>query len=367
MMRTRLTHLLAALLVATACAGCAQDADDDAGTAAAADASVLVTVATPVRQTFHTTVTAWGSVVGDERRARVTSLAYGGEVAAVEVVPGQVVRRGQVLLRIRPDPAVRSAYRQAGTALELARSDLAHVTELASRQLATQSQLAAARKALADAQAARDAAQAQGGGAEEAPLTAAVDGVVGKLDVHLGERFAAGAPLLDFIPAHALAVTLGIEPEDAPRLRAGMDVQLRGVYGDGPALPGRLRVLGGVQDPATHLIDAKVELSAAAEAAWTAGTAVSAQVRTADFTAWAVPRGAVLDDADGAYLFQVEQGRAKRVAVQVRSPDGQTLGVEGALDPRAPVVALGVYELEDGAAVRTRATTAGAASAGSRP
>lgn len=370
MIRSRCVRLFAVVLAAAACAGCAQDAGDD-DAAAVADASVLVSVAPAARATFHDTVSAWGSVVGDLRRARVVSLAYGGEVAAVDVAPGQAVRRGQVLLRIRPDPAVRSAYRQAAAALDLARSDLAHVTALADRQLATQSQLAAARKALADAQAARDAARAQGGGAEEEPLVAAADGVVGTLDVHLGERFAAGAPLLGFIPAHALAVTLGVEPGDAARLRSGMAVALHSVYGDGPEISGRLRVVGATVDPTSHLLDAQVDLPPAASA-WAAGTAVSARIRTADVSAWAVPRGAVLEDAEGAYLYQVVQGKARRVAVRVRSPEGATLGVEGALDARAPVIVLGAYELSDGGAVRVRpaaavAAPASGASAGAAP
>ena len=41
--------------------------------------------------------------------------------------------------------------------------------------------------------------------------------------------------------------------------------------------------------------------------------------------------------------------------MSLRSPDGDTVGVQGPLDAQAPVIVLGVYELDDGDAVRCSA------------
>jgi hypothetical protein len=93
-----------------------------------------------------------------------------------------------------------------------------------------------------------------------------------------------------------------------------------------------------------------------AAAACVVGAApLQAQIHAADFTAWSVPRAAVLHDAHGDYLFQVEHGHAKRVDVTLRSAQGDPVGVAGPLDPQAKVIVLGVYELDDGAAVRESA------------
>ncbi|MFI4969347.1 MAG: efflux transporter periplasmic adaptor subunit, partial [Lysobacterales bacterium] len=70
---------------------------------------------------------------------------------------------------------------------------------------------------------------------------------------------------------------------------------------------------------------------------------------------WAVPRAAVLHDEKGEYLFQIDNGHAKRVAVTVRNPDGDTVGVQGPLDAQAKVIVLGAYELNDGDAVQEQA------------
>jgi RND family efflux transporter MFP subunit len=353
MNRSTLLPNLCALLLAGLLAGCSHGAADDED-AAAPPGQVAVTTATPVQQTFHDTVEAWGSATGDPQHARTISLAHGGQVITVSVAAGQTVKRGQPLLTVTPDPAARNTYQQAQSALTLAEGELQRTEQLAAQQLATQSQLATARKALADARTALDAQHALGGGTAQEAVTAPADGVVTTLSVGLGDRFAANAPLLGFTPAHALVAQLGVQPEDAAKLHAGMPVQLRNVYG-ATGFTGTLRMIGQSVDPQSHLLSAQVELPAEASATLVAGAAVDAQIRTADFSAWAVPRAAVLHDEHGDYLFQVDRGHAKRVGVTLRSPDGDVVGVQGALGAQAKVIVLGAYELADGDAVRESA------------
>lgn len=340
--------LLAGLL--SACGKAAPDEDE----AAAPAGVVAVTTATPVQATFHDSIEAWGSAAGDPQHARTISLAHGGQVIALQAAAGQAVPRGAPLLTITPDPATRSAYQQARSALALARGELKRTEQLAAQRLATQSQLAAARKTLADAQATLDAQRALGGGAASETVQAPADGVVTALRVGLGERVAANAPLLDFTPTHALLALLGVQPDDGARLRPGMSVQLHAVYGT-QTFAGTLRMVGRAINPQSRLLDAQVELPADAGATLMAGAPLQARIRAADFTAWSVPRAAVLHDEHGDYLFQVEQGHAKRVDVTLRSASGDPVGVEGPLDPKAKVIVLGVYELADGDAVRESA------------
>ena len=345
----RLTSYFGTLVVFGLLAGCG----GSAGTPTATDDSNTVTVTTvlPQRQTFHDTIEAVGTVIGDPHRARTLSLAYGGQIVKLTTSVGQRVQRGQPLLTVSADPATRQAYQQAQAALELARGDLQRTEKLAAQRLATQSQVAAARKGLADAQAALNAQAAIGGGSGNHAVTAPTAGVVTALRVALGERVAGNAPLLDFTPAHALVAQLGVQPESSGKLHAGMPVQLQRVYGPGESFTGTLQMIGQSIDPQTHLLPAQVELPASAGARLMAGAAVTAQIDAGDFRAWAVPRNAVLHDNQGDYLFQVHDGHAKRVDVMLRSPDGDTVGVHGSIDPQAPIVVLGVYELGDGDAV----------------
>jgi RND family efflux transporter MFP subunit len=364
MTRHRLTSYLGALAVLGLLAGC-----DGASTPQPTDDSntVTVTTMTPRQQLFHDTIEAIGTAVGDPNRARTLSLAHGGQIVGVAANAGQRVQRGETLLAISPDPATRQAFQQAQAALSLARGDLQRTEELAAQRLATQSQLAAARKSLADAQAALEAQKAIGGSSASEVVAAPADGVVTALRVGLGERVAANAPLLDFTPAHALVAQLGVQPQSGGKLKAGMPVQLKSVYAPAETFAGTLRMVGQSIDPQSRLLPAQVELPASASATLLAGTTVTAQIDAGDFRAWAVPRKAVLHDDQGDYLFQVHDGHAKRVDVTVRSPDGDTVGVQGSIDPQAPIVVLGVYELGDGDAVTIGAQKAGAAAAAMQP
>lgn len=347
---------LAALLALLAGCGSGGAADDD--DAPDVSGQVLVSTAIPVSQTFHDTIQAWGTAVGDPHRASVISLGHGGQIIGADVAAGQAVRRGQALLHIAPDPTARNTYRQAQSALTLASSELKRTEQMAAQHLATQSQLAAARKALDDAQATLDAQRALGGGAAEEMVSAPADGVVTLLSVNLGDRFQADAPLLTFTPAHGLIARLGVQPEDGARLKPGMPVQVQGVYGASDALSGHIDMVGQAIDAQTHLLALQVVLPPEASTALVAGAAVHASIETASYTAWALPRDAVLHDDKGDYVFAVDHDHAKRIDVTLKHPESDTVGVQGPLDGKTRIIVLGSYELNDGDAVREQQESA---------
>lgn len=316
---------------------------------------VEVGTAMPVRQTFHAQVAAFGQLAADSRNALSLSLPQAGEITATDALAGQRVKRGDALLELATDPGTRSAYLQAQSAVKVARNDLARTTRLQSEKLATNAQLDAARKALADAQATLDAQAKLGGDQAVATLRAPADGVVTVLDVQRGQRVAAGAALLRFTPDAALAAQLGIDPGAVSDVHVGMPVTLQPVYaarGMSP-LHATVAMVGDAVNPQSHLVDVVATLEA--KTPMPAGTAVSASIATAPFTAWAVPRDALQSDQQGNFVLQIEQGKARRVDVKVLAPDRSPVGVEGALDAHAPVITLGSYEVSDGDSVRASA------------
>ncbi|MBS0383697.1 MAG: efflux RND transporter periplasmic adaptor subunit [Proteobacteria bacterium] len=319
---------------------------------AATQPATEVATAMPSRQTFHAHVTAFGQLAADSRNALSLSLPQAGEVTATEVIAGRRVQRGAVLLQLATDPASRSAYLQAQSALRVARDDLARSERLHAEKLVTNTQLDAARKALADAQAAFDAQVQLGYGQPTVTLKAPADGVVTAFDVQRGQRVAAGTPLIQFTPASALAAQLGVEPGAAADIRTGMPVTIVPVYAahGSEALHATVAMVGDAVNPQTHLVDLVATLDQPAQLA--AGTALSARIDTSSFTAWSIPRDALQNDSQGDFIYQIEQGKARRVDVKVPAPDGSPIGVEGALDPHAPVITLGSYEIADGDAVR---------------
>ena len=314
--------------------------------------SVAVTTVTPEQRVFHHSVHAWGEAAADSRALVHLSMAHAGLIGALPVASGQAVHKGDALLRMSTDPGALRSYQQARSALQLAQADLARIKRLLAQKLATQAQLAAARKSLADAraglQAERDLGTAQG----SKTLTAPADGVVTAVHVGLGQRVAANMPLLDFSPAHALVARLGVQPDKADGLEPGMPVQLKAVYGDQDTVMGHLDMVGRAVDSTSRLVPVRVVLPAELGKHLIAGSALEGTIQTADFKAWAVPRAAVLSDSQGAYLFQVKNGKARRVKLTIDEPNGNTLGVSGKIQADLPIVVMGAYELSDGDAVR---------------
>jgi multidrug efflux pump subunit AcrA (membrane-fusion protein) len=164
--------------------------------------------------------------------------------------------------------------------------------------------------------------------------------------------------LLSFTPSHGLMARLSVQPEDGARLKAGMPVHVQGVYGNAETLSGRVEMVGQAVDTQTHLLPLQVALPPDASASLVAGSAVQASIETADYTAWAVPRNAVLHDDKGYYVFAVDHDHAKRIDVNLKHPEGDTVGVLGALDGKTRIIVLGSYELNDGDAVREQQESA---------
>jgi RND family efflux transporter MFP subunit len=313
--------------------------------------SVLVQSVPLDKRNLLETLASYGTLVPPEAATRNVNVPHAGEVLQVMISLGAVVKKGTPLLTVGTDPFAAAAYAQALSAVEFSRSEVQRTEELLTQRLATRSQLAAAKKALADAEAAFVAQRRLGTDRRSETLIAPYDAVVTILNVHEGDRFQPNAPILQLARSGALRAQLSIDPEDTSRVKIGMKVELTPVFKPQQQITGTVDQIHGVINPQTRLVEVLARLDSGAEGL-IAGTAVRGSFILANALAWTVPRSAVLTDDQGAYVFQVDNGHAKRVNVRTRQWTGELVGIEGDLNPRLPVVVLGNYELLDGMAVR---------------
>lgn len=319
-------------------------------TAAAPEPSVRVSLAAARRGTAPVVASAYGQAGPATIAARVLSLPQPGEVLAVRVTPGQAVRAGAPLLIFAAAPSALAAYRQAQAALTLAVAQRLHARQLLAQQLATRDQVAAAEKATADAQAQLTALAREGAGRPTTTLAAPFDAVVTTTPVAAGDRPAAGAPLVTLARLSGVQVRVGVEPGWRGRVHPGQAVELRPV-GGGPSVAGRVIRVDAALNPRSRLVDVDI---AAAEGAVLSGQAFTASIRVGEVAGWLAPHAAVVVQDGRAFVFQVAGGKAHRIAVTVAQPGREVDVVEGPLDAALPLVVDGAYQIEDGAAVRTR-------------
>lgn len=303
---------------------------------------------------LHREVTDTLDAFGELRTGQVVAVNFprAGQVSRLYVLEGSTVKSGDPIATLVSDPAARMAYEQAVHARDLAHSELARTQELFKLQLATRSQLDSAKKALADAQAAVQAQRRLGGDLRSQTLRAPFEGVVVKLAVAEGDRVQPGATIVQMGHTDEMRAHLGIQPEQAARVRVGMPVAIAPVDEPNAVVHAHVDALHDIIDPSTRLVDAVAILHASSADPLVPGMKVRGRISLASHMAWLVPRDAVLEESGKPYIFQVQGGKARRVDVEKRGSYGELQAIEGSFDAKLPIVALGNYELKDGMAVR---------------
>jgi RND family efflux transporter MFP subunit len=314
-----------------------------------AEESVLVATIPVQRGTLPDTLTSYGTAEPQPGNTSNISLPRAGQVLQINVRSGQNLRQGDALLTFAGDAAVGMAWSQAVSALTLANQERARVEQLLKQQLATRSQLAQAEKAVSDAQAALDALRREGGGQAVETVTAPFDAIVIAIPVNAGDRVQAGATLVTLLRADAVGVTIGVEPAERGRLKSGQSVSLEPLDG-GAAVAGTIVTVSGMLDPKSRKIEVPISVS---RDGVLPGAAFRATVTVGELKGWIVPRTAVLNDGKTDQVFQLADGKAVAVPVQIVGSNGDATVVEAPLDAARPLITDGAYQLSDGMAVRT--------------
>ena len=316
---------------------------------ATAAPSVLVNTMKLEPGSLPATVTAYGSVAAGPGAEQTLSTQASGVVSNVAVSLGQNVAAGQVLATLAADAPSVAELRKARDALTAARAARAHVAALLASHLATNADLAAAAQAVGDASGTLEALQAAGAGRTRT-IAAPFAGVITAVLVAPGSIQPAGSGLLRLVEnGHLVAVT-GVTPAQAGGITPGDAAKIT-LLNDGAAVvDGQVALVAAMPNPQSGLQDVTVT----PQGALPLGAPVKASITTGQLNGYVVPRDAVLSDAQGAYVFQLDaHDIAHRVDVRVLgNAGGQSVLAAAGLNAALPLVTVGAYQLDDGAAVR---------------
>jgi RND family efflux transporter MFP subunit len=335
------------LLAALPAAAGEQDSAD-------ASSSVLVSAIAPTQGKLEQPLVAYGIVQPASNGSIAVSSLHAAQVLRLRVVPGQVVIAGEPLLDLSADPAASLAYAQAVSDLKLAQGELARTRQLLAERLATNSQVQQAAKAASDAQATLQARQREGATKQFETVNAPVAGVVTAVAVSNGDHVQPGATLLNVASINGATGILGIAPEERTLVKAGQTVRLVDLDAPAAAIGATVVSVGGMADAKSGLFTVVVRPNGG-DSTLTPGTHLSATIVTEGVSGWIVPRGAVLTDDKGPFVFQISDAKAVRVAVKILAAAGSQTAVSGTLDPKKKLVVSGNYQLSDGDTVREQA------------
>jgi RND family efflux transporter MFP subunit len=304
--------------------------------------SATVSIVTLRQSNVPVRIDGAGSVVAGMAEIAVISAAP-GKLGAIAVMPGQEVAAGAVLATLLPDLQSVAALRKAENAVDATLAARNHVAALLAQHLATTADLATATQALGDAKADLAALSATGTGVRRG-IDAPAAGTVTAILAAPGSLLAAGDPVLRLAADGQLTVQAGFTEGDAGRVRPG-DTASLSLLNSGTMLPARVLQVAAMLDPQTGLVD----VTLLPQGAVLLGEPVAVAITAGSVTGDPVPRDAVLSDAQGDYVFELDNGNiARRKNVQVLEADGGSLVLAPDLAQGARIAVTGAYQLSDG-------------------
>ena len=338
----------------------------------------------------------------------IVSSPVAGRVLRIELEPGDAVKRGQIVARVRAEapPLLDERTRaEAQAAIDSARAALGRARAEEQRARATLAQLQRELTRIRELAQNRivapqelEAREAEAKGAEEsvnaavfavqaatsevqramarlAPptpdaagrvvtVTAPVDGVVLKRLRESESVVPPGDPLIEVGDPHRLEIVADLLSTDAVRVKPGARAIIEQWGGD-KQLEARVRRIEpsgftkisalGVEEQRVNVVLDFVDPAAA----WTAlGDAYRVEVRIVIWEAAAVlevPTSALFREREKWAVYHVENGRARRVIVELGHQTGQEAEVVSGLSEGERVILHPGDTLSDGARVRERA------------
>lgn len=342
MIRPR-TAIIPAL--ALALLGACSKAPDPAPSRPAAQAAVSVIVEPLQLEPARTRVEAVGT-----SRARLSAEIYpatSGEVVAVDFEPGQRVKAGDVLVELD--------RREEELALRLARLRLEDAERLYDRYVRSSQSGAVLPTVLDEARTAAETARVELEQAEIAlayrNVKAVFDGYVGSTEVDPGDRVNPNTLITTLDDRSSLFVSFDIPEAFIGELKVGEKVDLETWSVALPEVTGEIVDIGSRIDPRKRTFVARAQVPNTDD---TLRPGMSFRVRV-DVEGELYPviaETGVQWGADGAYVWSIVDGTARRVPVEiVQRRQGRVL-VDGALQSGDIIVVEGIQFMRDGTPVR---------------
>ena len=295
------------------------------------------------------------------RQAQLSSQA-GGQVEEVTVEPGDRVRAGDLLVQVDVETLTieldlaRSNAAATQAQLELAEAQLGRAEELRERGVATSSTLDEARSNVQGLRASLRAQQDQVRAAElrlaNATLRAPFDGIVSARAVDPGQYVGVGAPLVTIVDLSTVEMEANAPVAAGSVLRPGQPVEVTVDSLEQRDFPGVVTRINPVASEGTRAIPVYIEVENP-DGTLLGGMFATGQVVTERVEdALAVPADALREDAEGAFVLRVVDGRLERAAVEIGGEwSGSLMRITGGLSPGDVVVTAPLTELVSGQAV----------------
>ncbi len=288
------------------------------------------------------------TTVGSARGAQSVTLApeVSGRLLALRVQPGDRVAVGDVMAELDAE-AASLAVEKARLVLEDARATRQRLERLAASGATTALQKQDAQLALRTAELALQAAERD---LADHRLTAPIAGVVGLIDVDVGDLVSPSTSLTRIEDRSSLIVDFRVPERAASRIAVGDRVEASLIATPSPPITGRIIAVDNAVDPASRTLRAQARIDNADDSL-RPGMAFRMTLSFTGKDYPAVDPLAIQWGSDGAYLWIVRQGKAQDLPIRILQRNADSVLVDAALEPGDLIVTEGVQALRPGAEV----------------
>lgn len=335
--------LLGAAFLLSACGSQAGGAD-----AAEAAVPAAVTVEAVAVEPRAMAASYSGSASLEARAEAQVVAKTSGVALEVLVEEGDVVRAGQVLVRIDADRA-RLGLAQAEVQVKKLEANYRRASELVKQQMVSVGDHDQLRYDLENARAMQRMAALE---LSYTSVTAPISGVVASRSIKPGNFVQINTPIIRIVDNSRLEATLNVPERDLTTLREGLPVRMQVDALPGRSFEGRVDRIAPVVDSGSgtfRVVCAFDPEDGVLQPGMFARIGIDYDSRAA---ALAIPRIALLEDDGEPSVYVVRDGKAVRTAITTGYVDGAYIEVRDGLAEGDRVVTAGKVALRDGSAVQ---------------
>lgn len=277
-------------------------------------------------------------------------------VDSIYAKPGDMVHKGQRVIKLQRDRSPDMALQKSKIALQQAEMNLKRAQKLFTNGVIARVKLEQAQTEYNLAKADYELQKRSLNYAiENSVLRSPISGVVSSVNGVVGQVADPSQVLVHIVNLQRVIADIGVETEDIEKIHVGNKAQVTiPNLSNSPSFTGKVIKQNREIDPATQLIHIWIELDNPNQILQPGMFAVAKIFVNEQKKALVVPRSAVLSDHDGYYVFIVDKNTAHKVKIKPGIITDKQVQILQGLQAGQHVVHLGNYELEDGMKVTIR-------------
>jgi len=283
---------------------------------------------------------------GDAIRSVAVTPLVSGQIAQLEVKPGQRVKAGDVIAQLDAD-VEKIAVEQARVAMKSAQDTLTRNEDL--KKIISRADYQLAQTAVDSARLAVSASELA---LERRQVRAPIDGIAGIVNVEVGDYVTVSTPLVTLDDRSKLLVDFWVPERFTGLIKEGQEVTARPIARAGKSFQGHIEAIDNRIDPASRTLHVRAAI-ANKDDELRAGQSFEVVVNLPGDTWPSVSPLAIQWDSNGSYVWRVNaEKKVERVSAAIIQRNQDDVLVEGEVKPGDRIVIEGLQQLKAGAIVK---------------